>query len=224
MIIILSILSTLLIALGMYFVSFGTPVLSSTASQKDTIWGYSVPMQKKIKSWRIKCIVGWCIFGLGCVVCFWNFMKCCWAWVFPWHIWAPQLLFTFLPIFPAWKAGKKWIEKTLTESDDALFLGNLPILQAVDAQVPHASQILIANEHITTFDQTGFPRFTAKYAHYQLGDLQKDSQKILLSYYFRQKYKGQFICEPNTTTHYVQSGGTTQLAGTTVKDIRFIRK
>ena len=223
--ILLSVLSTLLVGLGIFYASFGSALLSRTVSEKELLWGTRIPIQPEIKRWRFKTSIGWFLVIAGAIVVIWNFTVCMWAWEFPWHIWLPQMLVSFIPIYPCWKLGKNWVDQTLENGENALVLDSLSILHDVDANIHTAQEIRIMTDRIDLLNQTGYPIFSAIYSHYGLGNLEKEAQKTLLSYYFRQKYKGTFTCEPNTHGEYVAtSSNPNQMAGVSVRDIRFVRK
>lgn len=222
--VLLSGLSTILMYLGVFYASFGSAILTRTVSEQELLWSIRIPIQQEIKRWRFKASLGWILMIVGGIIIVWNFCDCMWAWEFPWHIWLPQMA-SIIFIYPCWKQGKKWVDQTLENGDTALVLDSLSILQDVDANIHNAQKIRIMTDRIDLLSQTGYPFFSAIYSRYGLGNLEKESQKILLSYYFRQKYKDTFACELNTQGEYVEtSSNPNQIAGVSVRDVCFVRK
>lgn len=211
MYILFSWLSAIISAVGVTMVSFGFSVSNRTAKGTTELWGRKLPPIPKIKRARLWHGIGWAIITLGIILFFVSYLQAMWEWEFPLIIWLLPLIGLFAPIPVVFAIVKpdRWTDKVLASAGNALSLGAFEILQAVDSRIPEAKLIALCWDAIVLYDDKGYCFYRAAYGDYRLGDLKEQDQLILLGYYFRQKYAGQFQYSAKVDTIYMNHTNVT---------------
>lgn len=232
----LRILSGLVGLVGGFFAGFGTVAVTHTAGKKAALWGYQLPPIPAVSRARALCIVGWGSVALSFVLMFWVLGIEMDYWEFSISTFLFPMIGMLIPIFPGCKVGEKQVNKAVSSANNALFLGNLPLMQEIDSRIPYTKVVTLCADGIALYDAKDFCFFTAPYRNYGLGDL-KEEQMVLLGYYFRQKYSQIFSYKANTQGVYLNSATVTstapgvktvtennQLVGINITSILFVRK
>lgn len=219
-----------------FFAGFGTLVTIHTASKKTVLWGYQLPSIPAVNCARTLCVIGWSSVIVTMGIMIWGVTLEMNRWDFSMSTLVIPIVCLLLPVFPGCKIGEKWLQNTLIGANNALSLGNLPILREVDKRIPNTKIITLCADGIALYDTTDFCFYIAPYHNFRLGDLKED-QMVLLSYYFFQKYGQRFKYKANTQGVYLNSttsvntasGGqrrteNSQLVGINITSILFIRK
>lgn len=211
------ILILLIVLVSLYMFTYG--FASRKCYFTGQIWGINIqptPKQaafmKKGKTFMIIGIIGLIVFGMP-------FFGAWFSVLFT----LPILALLYLPIAMALiilgvVACKKHAERPElgSNAENALILGQLPYIQAVEAHINEAYGFIISFEGIAFISNTNYCYAVERYENYQLGDLTSSNDVTLLAMYFEQKYSDQFNYkadferipgEPGQRITFVGSGG-----------------
>lgn len=216
-----AVLSILIALVGSVCASFGYSSLTNAVGKKTMLWGNKFSEIPGVEKVRFAGISGWILLSLGAIIfgVIWGITVGSWD-DFPMILVVLMGLAIFMPIVVCVHLGDKWIDKTVQENNNALFLSNLPIFQDVEAQINLAKTVAVFENAIALYDEKDYCFFCAQYSAYALGDLTDGEQVKLIGYYFRQKYGTQFNYKTNRQTIYVNN----KAVADNVKSILFIRK
>lgn len=209
----------LLVLAGLFFVFGGG--YKTTAVFGGSIWGIRVPVSKRQKIWKavnvILLLAGFIVFvsflgmaigsliqllfsGLGGLI----------------YVLAFVIGFFVVAIVSVKLALRELSRGKITANDtNALVLGNLPIIQNVEAQLSQASAFVVTADGIGLINAQNYCFAAELYNDYQLGTLTSAKEVALVGMYFVQKYHDQFNYKvdfertyyPGETITFIGSGG-----------------
>ena len=129
-------------------------------------------------------------------------------------------------------ASKPYLEKSTANGNNAAALAQLPIFQAVDANMANAAFFVVGFEGVALFSGTNYCYAVYRYNDYQLGDLSTPQEVALVGTYFCQKYHQDFTFKvdeevipgmPGQTVVAVGTGGIAVARVQGVPDQRLFR-
>lgn len=202
---------------SMFYAGFGSLVRMHSVPNKAQIWGRRLPKIPKIEKMRVAGVLGWIGFIVVVIMVMIVSVEYMWDSDYTNAIWLLPLLGTVVGLLMGMLFIKPapWLEKQLVASQNALCLGELPIIRDVDSRIADAKTIVLRGQGIALLDQNNYEYFTAVFSNYHLGDLSNDGSLALLGYYFRQKYAGQYKYEAHvekvTVGNYTVANGVSAI-------------
>lgn len=196
----------LLGAIGGFGAGYGIGFLMHAAGKNTTLWGQKLAPIPAVGKGRVIGAASWGVIILSLGLWMYTYL----AVDDPWGGDSPAIwvmLYIALAMLVACIVGNivgnRSLKKALMNSKNALPLGELPLLQEIDARISGAKTVAIFADGIALFDEQKHAFFSVPYANHSLATLTDSAQIKLLGYYFRQKYGNQFRYKPTVDATYI---------------------
>ena len=87
------------------------------------------------------------------------------------------------------------INKKLVAGNNAAALGALPVIQAIDAEVPNCKEFYLCTQGVAFYNEVNYCYQSIRFSDYQLGDLQNPKEVWAVCIYLCQKHDAAFRCK-----------------------------
>lgn len=215
------VLSVLICIVGGFMVTFGLALLTSVYG--GVVWGIRVPSSGGAALKKLVGALGIIAGGYGAVHLVLLLISCLAGTSFVFFL-ICLVLYIVLLVVGAF-TSKTYLEKSTAKGKNASVLAQLPVFQAVDANIANAAFFVVGFEGVALFSGTNYCYAVYRYNDYQLGDLSTPQEVALVGTYFCQKYHQDFTFKvdeeviPGTPGQTVVAVGTGGVAVARVKGV-----
>lgn len=221
-------LSIAVCAIGGFMVTFGLAMFTSVYGGK--VWGIRVAAPASSAVMNVAGLLGVVLGGYAAVHLVMLLISCLAGTAFSDFL-ICLVLYIVLLVAGA-LISKPVLEKITANQTNGAVLAQLPIFQAVDANMANAAFFVVGFEGVALFSGTNYCYAVYRYTDYQLGELSTPEEVALVGTYFCQKYHQDFTFKvdmevipgtPGQTVVAVGSGGIAVARVQGVPDQRLFR-
>lgn len=203
-------MSVLLCAIGGFALPMGLMLFTSVYS--GTIWGIRVPAPKSSTVMNLLGLVGLVVGGYAAVHLVLLLISCLSATSFGDFLLCLALFIGLLIVGAL--TSKPILEKITAKQDNGAVFAQLPIFQAIDANMANAAFFVVGFEGVALFSGTNYCYAVYRYNDFQLGDLSTPQEVALVGTYFCQKYHHNYTFKVDTEVIPGTPGQTVVAVGT----------
>lgn len=220
--------SIVVCAIGGFMVTFGLMLFTSVYGGK--VWGIRVPAPAYASLMVIVGMLGIVLGGYAAVHLVMLLISCLSGTEFSDFLICLALYIGLLVVGAF--ASKPILEKIESNQTNGAVLAQLPIFQAVDANMANAAFFVVGFEGVALYSGTNYCYAVYRYTDYQLGELSTPNEVALVGMYFCQKYHQDFTFKvdeevipgtPGQTVMAVGTGGVAVARIQGVPDQRLFR-
>lgn len=203
-------LSVTVCAIGGFMVTFGLMLFTSVYGGK--VWGIRVPAPASSALMVVLGLFGVVLGGYASVHLVMLLISCLSGTEFSDFLICLALYVVFLLVGAF--VSKPILEKITANQTNGAVLAQLPIFQAVDANMANAAFFVVGFEGVALFSGTNYCYAVYRYTDYQLGELSTPDEVALVGTYFCQRYHQNFTFKVDTEVIPGTPGQTVVAVGT----------